>query len=147
MSKLNLGRAVLAGLAGTAAMTMLMLLAPKMGLPPMNIGAMLGSVMGGNVALGWVAHFMIGTVLALSYALLFATRIPGAPAIRGAVFSLLPWVMAQAVMMPMMGMGFFSGSMLAAGGSLMGHVIYGLILGSIYGSAASSRFVPVGARA
>ena len=50
-------------------------------------------------------------------------------------------------MMPMMGMGFFSGSMLAAGGSLMGHVIYGLILGSIYGSAASSRFVPVGARA
>ena len=51
----NPGRAVLAGLAGTAAMTMLMLLAPKMGLPPMNIGAMLGSMMGGNVArAGWL---------------------------------------------------------------------------------------------
>ena len=66
--KLNVGKAVLAGLAGTAVMTMLMLLAPKMGMPPMNIGAMLGSVMGGYVALGWVAHFMIGTVLALGYA-------------------------------------------------------------------------------
>ena len=38
---LNLGRAVVAGLAGTVAMTTLMLMAPMMGMPPMNIGAML----------------------------------------------------------------------------------------------------------
>ncbi len=131
--KLNLGRAVLAGLAGTAAMTMLMLLAPRMGMPPMNIGAMLGSVMGGNVALGWMAHFMIGTILALGYALVFAARIPGAPAVRGAIYSLLPWLMAQLVVMPMMGMGLFSGSMLAAGGSLMGHLVYGAVAGQVYG--------------
>ena len=81
--KPNLGRAVLAGIAGTTAMTMLLLLAPKMGMPPMNIGAMLGSVMGGNVVLGWIAHFMIGTALALGYAGLFATRIPGPSALRG----------------------------------------------------------------
>ncbi len=131
--KLNVGRAVLAGLAGTAVMTMLMLLAPRMGMPPMNVGAMLGSVMGGNVALGWAAHFMIGTILALGYAVGFAARIPGAPAVRGVIFSLLPWLMAQLVVMPMMGMGLFSGSMLAAGGSLMGHVVYGAVAGQIYG--------------
>ena len=131
--KLNVVRAVLAGLAGTAVMTMLMQLATRMGMPPMNIGAMLGSVMGGNAALGWVAHFMIGTVLALIYAVLFAARVPGAPAVRGIVFSLFPWLMAQLVVMPMMGMGLFSGSVLAAGGSLMGHLVYGAVLGLVYG--------------
>ena len=131
--KVNLRRAVLAGLAGTAAMTMLMLLAPGMGMPPMNMGAMLGSVMGGSVALGWVAHFMIGTVLALTYAVWFAARLQGAPAVRGATFGLLPWLMAQLVVMPMMGIGFFSGSVLAAGGSLMGHLVYGAVTGQIYG--------------
>ncbi len=136
--KLNLARAVLAGLAGTAVMTMLMLLTPRMGMPPMNIGAMLGSVMGGNVALGWVAHFMIGTILALGYAVVFAARIPGAPAVRGVIFGLLPWLMAQLVVMPMMGMGLFSGSMLAAGGSLMGHLVYGSVAGQIYGVPVES---------
>lgn len=131
--KLNAGRAFLAGTAGTAVMTVLMLLAPSIGMPPMNIGAMLGSLMGGNTALGWVAHFMIGTVLALGYALLFAGRIAGPPSIRGAIFGLLPWLLAQLVVMPMMGMGPFSGSALAAGGSLMGHLAYGAVTGQIYG--------------
>ena len=135
----NPGRAVLAGLAGTAAMTMLMLLAPTMGMPPMNIPAMLGSVMGGNVALGWVAHFMIGTVLALGYAAFFAGRLPGAPVLRGAIYSLIPWLMAQLIVMPMMGLGLFSGSVLAAGGSLMGHLLFGAVLGLVYGA----RVVPL----
>lgn len=143
---LNLGRAALAGLAGTVAMTALMLMAPMMGMPPMNIGAMLGSVMGGNVALGWMAHFVIGVVLALGYAATFAKRLPGAPVVRGALFSLLPWLMAQVVVMPMMGMGLFSGSMLAAGGSLMGHIVYGIVLGLVYGSSASPSFAAAAAR-
>jgi uncharacterized membrane protein YagU involved in acid resistance len=130
---LNPRSAVLAGLAGTAAMTVLMLMAPMMGMPPMNIGAMLGSVMGGNVILGWVAHFMIGVVLALGYAAVFASRLSGSPAVRGALYSLLPWLMAQVIVMPMMGMGLFSGSMVAAGGSLMGHLVYGVVLGLVYG--------------
>ena len=145
--KLNLGRAIAAGITGTAAMTMLMLLAPKMGMPPMNIGAMLGSVMGGNVVLGWAAHFMIGTVLALSYAAVFAGRLPGAPAVRGAIFSLLPWLMAQLVVMPMMGLGLFSGSMLAAGGSLMGHLLFGAVAGLVYGASTNSAPAPQHAHA
>jgi len=118
-------------------MTAFMLMAPAMGMPPMNIGAMLGSVMGGNVALGWTAHFMIGVVLAVVYALVFAERLPGSPLLRGALFSVMPWLMAQLVVMPMMGMGFFSGSMVAAGGSLAGHLVYGMLLGLVYGSGAA----------
>jgi len=136
--KPNLAKAGVSGIIGTAAMTMLMFLGPKMGMPPMNVGAMLGSVMGGHVVLGWVAHFMIGTVLALGYAAFFSGWLPGPAAARGAVFSLLPWIMAQLVVMPMMGMGLFSGSVLAAGGSLMGHLLYGAVLGLVYGTSRSS---------
>ncbi len=132
LEKINLKRAVLAGLVGTAAMTALMLAAPMMGMPRMNIGEMLGSMMGGVTALGWMAHFMIGTVLAVGYAAFFADRLPGPPAMRGMLFGLAPWLLAQVVVMPMMGAGFFSGSMLVAAGSLMGHLVYGAIVGVVY---------------
>lgn len=134
MERFNLQRAIVGGLAGTAVMTGLILAAPKMGLPPMNIGAMLGSVMGGSLVLGWMGHFIIGTMLALGYAALFARRLPGPGFVRGAVYSLLPWLLAQLVVMPMMGAGLFSGSFLAAAGSLMGHLVYGAVLGAIYGT-------------
>ena len=134
MTRLNWTRAVVGGLVATAVMTVLMFMALAMGLPPMNIGAMLGSVMGGSLVLGWTAHFMIGTVLAIIYAALFATRLPGPSFLRGALYGLLPWLAAQLVVMPMMGAGFFGGSFGAAFGSLMGHLVYGAVLGSVYGA-------------
>lgn len=133
MFRIHFGKAILAGVVATAAMTALMLMAPAMGFPPMNIGAMLGSVMGGSQALGWVAHFMIGTILALIYAAFFVDRLPGPAVVRGLVYSLAPWLMAQLVVMPMMGMGVFSGSLVAAFGSLMGHLVYGAVVGLVYG--------------
>ncbi|MFU8803510.1 MAG: DUF6789 family protein [Bradymonadaceae bacterium] len=136
---INIVKAIVAGLLGTAVMTAFMLMAPLMGMPPMNIGEMLGSMMGGITSLGWVMHFMIGTVLAIGYAAIFATRLPGPPAARGAIFSLIPWLMAQVVVMPMMGAGFFSGSMLVAGGSLVAHLIFGVVVGGVYGTEAKAR--------
>lgn len=35
--------------------------------------------------------------------------------------------------MPMMGMPFFSGSAVLATGSLIGHLVYGAVVGAIYG--------------
>ena len=99
----------------------------------MDIGGMLGSVMGGIVALGWMAHFMIGVILAVIYAAVFAGRLPGPSAVSGALYAVGPWLTAQLVVMPMMGMGLFSGSILAASGSLMGHLVYGAVVGSVYG--------------
>lgn len=136
LQKINVPRAAVAGLIGTAAMTALMLAAPLMGMPPMNIGEMLGSMMGGNIALGWAAHFMIGTALTFAYALFLVERLSGPAAVRGMLFAVGPWLFAQLVMMPMMGAGFFSGSMIVAGGSLMGHLVYGAVVGAIYGHAA-----------
>jgi uncharacterized membrane protein YagU involved in acid resistance len=118
-----------------------------MGMPAMNIGAMLGSVMGGSTALGWVAHFMIGVVLAVLYATFFAPRLPGPGAVRGIVFSLAPWLAAQVVVMPMMGAGFFSGSALVAAGSLMGHAVYGAVVGTLYARREQTRRVEAHANA
>lgn len=142
MTHIDWKRAALAGLAGTAAMSVLMLMAPLMGLPPMNIGKMLGSVMGGVVPLGWAAHFMIGIVLAIVYAALFASRLPGPAFLRGAAYSIVPWLVAQLVVMPMMGAGLFSGSAMVAGASLMGHLVYGAVLGLAYGESTASEHLP-----
>ena len=51
---IDFGRAVIAGLIGTAVMTLVGLFAaPMMGLPPMNPAEMLAGAMGGNLILGW----------------------------------------------------------------------------------------------
>ncbi len=139
MKKFNLTSAIFAGLLAAAAMTMLLIIAPMMGMPKMDIGGMLAMFMGVPVAVGWAAHFMIGAILAIGYALVFvrATSLSGTKA--GLVYSLIPWLMAQIVVMPMMGMGLFSGSMIVAGGSLMGHLVYGLVLGASYKPKAATE--------
>ncbi|HEX9729759.1 MAG TPA: DUF6789 family protein [Gemmatimonadales bacterium] len=132
---MNPGRIALAGVGGTAAMTMLMLAAPLIGMPKMPIGEMLGSFLKIGSTLGWAMHGMIGLVLAGIYAVAASTRLPGAPALRGAVFGVLVFLVAQLVVMPMMGAGVFSGgdiSMIM--GSLMGHLVFGAIVGGVYGT-------------
>lgn len=133
MAKLNLGRGLLAGAVGTAAITMLMLGAPLMGMPKMPIGEMLGSFLHIGSAAGWAMHVVIGLVLALMYAGWFATRLPGGPALRGAIYGFGVFLVAQVVVTPMMGGGVFSGGNVPMiMGSLMGHLVYGALVGLIY---------------
>jgi hypothetical protein len=125
---------VAAGAVGTAAITMLMLGAPLMGVPKMPIGEMLGSFLHIGSAAGWAMHVVIGLVLALIYAGWFAERLPGGAALRGALYGFGVFLLAQLVVTPMMGGGVFSGGnvpMIA--GSLMGHLVYGALVGLVYG--------------
>ncbi|MEX2470883.1 MAG: DUF6789 family protein [Gemmatimonadota bacterium] len=134
---IDTGRAITAGILGTAVMTVMGIwVAPLMGIPPMNPAVMLAGAMGGMLALGWIAHFAIGTILALIYAVV-APSLPGPPALRGALYGIAPFLVAQAVMMPMMGMPFFSGSVAMVMGSLIGHLIYGAVVGGVYGPVAA----------
>jgi len=132
------GRAAVAGIFGTLVMTVVGLwIAPLMGLPPMNPADMLAGAMGGSIGLGWMAHLMIGVVLAFIYAAV-AGFLPGAPGVRGALFAIAPFLVAQIMMMPMMGMPIFSGSVAMAMGSLVGHLIYGAVVGVTYGAVPSA---------
>jgi len=131
-------RAVTAGIAATAVMTFVgVRMAPLMGIPRMNPAEMLAGPMGGSLILGWAGHLMIGMILALIY-VLAAPRLFGPAWLRGALYSLAPWLMAQLVVIPMMGMPLFSGSAVMAMGSLVGHLVYGVVLGAVYGHSAEA---------
>lgn len=152
MKSLKVKRALGAGLAGTLVMTVVTMLAPTMGLPKMDIAAMLGSVLTGTPPapgtsswlVGFAMHVIIGTaVLSTGYALL-QSKLPTASALaNGLIYGVLVWVVAQAMVMPMMGAGLFSshlphGGMMAVG-SLMGHLIYGAVLGVLYGAGRTDN--------
>jgi hypothetical protein len=54
------------------------------------------------------------------------------------VWGLVLWLVAQTMVMPMMGAGLFSsqaGGIMAVMGSLMGHAMYGALLGAIAGGS------------
>lgn len=127
----NIIRAVSAGIVGTAVMTAFTYMAPFMGMPPMDIPQMLSGFLGVGIFFGWVMHFAIGSTLALIYSLLY-NALPFTSWKKGAVYGLIPWFAAQIMVMPMMGMEFFSGSIVMAMGSLVGHLVYGAVVGLIY---------------
>jgi hypothetical protein len=126
----------LGGFVGTVAITMMMyFVAPMMLGHPMDIARMLGSMLGDNWWAGMVLHFANGTVIfPLIYAFFLHGILLGNPAVKGITWGVILWLLAQVVVMPMVGAGFFSGSVLAAMGSLIGHVAYGWLLGWIAGS-------------
>ena len=147
VQNIQIGRAVLAGLIGTFVMTAVgVWVAPIMGIPRMNPAQMLAGSIGGNLALGWIGHLMIGVILAIVYALV-ASALPGRPAVRGALYGIAPFLMAQIIVIPMMGMPLFSGSAPLAIGSLLGHLVYGGIVGGVYGPVESRVGSPAPAAA
>jgi hypothetical protein len=143
----NAKRAVLAGLIGTAAMTTLWLVEPKLGLARFAAGDMLSSLLAVvtayasvGPALGWALHLTVGIVLALLYAALFMGRLPGSPLTRGLLYGSMIFIVAQLLFMPLVGAGVFSrGDLPMLLGSFIGHLAYGGLVGLIYGTPLESR--------
>ncbi|MBI1938938.1 MAG: hypothetical protein HYS25_12575 [Ignavibacteriales bacterium] len=139
-TRFSIQSTLVAGLIATVAMTAFTFMAPLMGFE-MNIPQMLAGTMGAPLIVGWMAHFMVGLVLAIIYAAIFLAAINKEANFKnGALFGILPWLLAQLMVMPMMSLmsggsfvsGLFSGSLLIAIASLMGHLLYGAALGTIY---------------
>ncbi len=132
-------RAVLGGFVGTVAITLMMyFVAPIMVGTKMDIAQMLGSLLGDSWWAGLGMHFLNGTlVFPLIYAFVLFGVLPGGPALKGITWGVILWLLAQVVVMPMMGAGFFSanaGGLMVAMGSLLGHLVYGWLLGLFTGS-------------
>jgi len=138
---MNVGRAAIAGFVGTAAMTALLLIEPSIGLPKIAMGQVLSTSLGLTrahltigPALGWGLHFLIGIALAVIYAAAFERRLPGPPVVRGTLYGVVVFVVAQVVFMPLVGGGLFSrGDMELLAGSLLAHLLYGGVTGWSYG--------------
>lgn len=144
----NIQKSLFAGIAGTAVMTMVTLVAPMMGMPKMNPAEMLAGILGAPLIVGWLMHFMIGVIFAVSYNYLF-TKMLGkisSPVIKGAVFGIIIFVFAQVMIMAM---GAMLGSMPAPEGSkallmigsLMGHIIFGIVVALLSKEKVSKSFV------
>ena len=83
-------------------------------------------------------HLAIGLGFALIYAYFVEPRIPGPDVGRGLAFAFFPWVLSLVVFLPLVGVGFL-GLGLNAGflpilGNLILHIVYGALLGLVYGS-------------
>ncbi len=140
----NVGRAILGGFVGTLAITFMMyVVSPMIMGKPMDVAAMLGDFLRIGRTLGMFVHFINGTIIfPLILAFILWNLLPGGPTLKGTVWGLILWFLSQAIVMPMMGGGFFSsqaGGMMAVGGSLIGHIVYGALLGVITGKPTQIR--------
>ena len=146
---MNILGAIVAGLAGTAVFSMVMLMAPKMGMPKMDIVGLLGSMLGKeNRQLGWMMHAMLGVVFGLVYAFLWSKGIGSPTWHGGAIFGAGQWLivgMIMGAMIPMMHAGIRSGEvkapgfwmtnnggMMAFAGGLFGHLVFGAVVALVY---------------
>ena len=125
--------AVSAGITGTITMTMIVLLAPLMGMPKMSPPQMLTDMMGVPVILGWIMHFMIGIVFAFAYVFLIDKLLAKIFNIflKGMIFGIIAFVFAQ-VAMAVISMMVKEPSTssdnveLIIIGSVLGHIMYGI---------------------
>ena len=140
-------RGMISGFVATVVLSLLMVMKAKMGLMPgLNVIAMLSGMAHAHMGvaaspmLGWLMHFMIGTVLwGILFALLYS-RLPGGSAIgKGVVFAIGAWLLMMLVPMPMAGAGLFGMKMgmMAPVMTLILHLIWGVVLGWVFGALTS----------
>lgn len=93
-----------------------------------------------SLAVGWLYHLFNSAVIGVLFGWWFGGRVHGAGSGLGwgAVHGLIWWVLGGLVLMPVfLGMPAFSPLAMpmmrpVAMGSLMGHLIYGLVLGGVF---------------
>jgi hypothetical protein len=145
---MNVFGAIIAGLVGTVAISMVMAMAPRMGMPKMDIVGLLSTMFGKpNRMLGWMMHFMMGIIFALIYTFLWSLGVGSATWLNGLVFGAVHWLVVGMVMgmIPMVHAGIKSGAVKAPGlwmtnnggmmafvGGLIGHLAFGLVVALVY---------------
>lgn len=139
----NIGKGLIAGFLATVVLSALMLMKSAMGLmPELDVVAMLGAMMGTGPAMGWLGHFMIGTVAWGGLFGLIEPNLPGGSYwLKGIVLGVGAWLLMMVAVMPMAGAGLFGMNlgMVAPVMTLMLHVIFGAVLGSTYGALQGER--------
>jgi len=139
----NIKRGLGAGLAATMVLSMIMVAKGMMGLmPELNVIIMLSSMMKTAPIVGWIVHIMIG-MLAWGLGFVAVSKyLPGKTDLtKGIGFGIAAWALMMLMVMPMAGAGFFGlkMGMMAPVMTLMLHVIYGAVLGFVYGRLGTDK--------
>ncbi|MGH3367633.1 MAG: hypothetical protein ACRDOY_10555 [Nocardioidaceae bacterium] len=118
---------VAGGLAGGVVFGVLMQMMGMLAMVAMLVGSE-------SVAVGWVVHLAISAFIGITYALIFARWADrlAVGAVLGIGYGVVWWVLGALLIMPArMGMDVFMVNTMALQ-SLMGHLLYGLVLGLGY---------------
>ncbi len=163
------GKAILAGAAGALAWELFVRVLIVLGVPLFDLVFTLGTMLLGEAQpwlwwpIGLALHATVGAIWAIFYAYFFWSTYDWRPMVQGLVFSLGPAVLAGLIMVPQMGYmhplilhgtlpmpGLFATNMGWGGpaGILIGHLIYGAVMGSLYvkpvGYRVGRRVLPHG---
>ena len=145
----DIPKGLLAGFVATVVLSLLMVLKTMMGLmPQLDLPKMLADMMGSPdmPVLGWIAHFAIGIV---GYGIAIAvldSKLPGTNRVgHGVTLGVIGWLIMMVVLMPMAGAGLFGRNMgvMATLMTLVLHIIFGAVLGWVYGRSAASQDVSI----
>ncbi|MBB3192192.1 DUF6789 family protein [Halomonas cerina] len=138
-----MGKAIFAGLVATLVLSMLMILRLAAGVMPwynpveiMNLTAQHALGTPDSILIGWTIHFVVGALIWGTLFGLLEPRMPGrTPARRGLEFALGAWVVVMITVFPLAGSGFFGlgFGLVAPLSTLLGHIIFGLVMGATYG--------------
>lgn len=133
--------ALVSGFIATAVLSLMMLVKQAMRvMPEMDMIGMISGMMHSSRAMGWVVHFVVGTVLyGLAFLWVFAGLWGNSYWLSGLTLGAVGWIIAMVMMMPMAGNGFFGlklGPMVPVM-SLVMHLVFGAILGWSYGALIS----------
>lgn len=134
----NWPKGLVASLVATVVLSALMLMKQRMGLAPqLNPIEMLTKMAGGSTpAVGWVIHFLIGTVLWGSLFPIFDATLPDSSHwLNGIMFGIGAWILMMVLVMPMAGADVFGLALDidAPIAALIFHLVYGAVLGGTYG--------------
>lgn len=125
-------KALFAGVAGTAVMTVFSFISNYLQLPKMDWHGMIASYFHMGTAFGWVIYFAIGIGLAYLYGAFFKSLLPAHSWGRGMIYAVILWAIMGMVLMPVFGMGFFYGSVMMAVATFIGMGLYGATVGYLY---------------
>lgn len=133
--RVNIKAGLIAGFMATVVLSIVMIIKAKLGvMPELNAIKMLAGMIGAPLVMGWVAHFVIGTLV---WGILFAAlvnRLPGSMIVSAIIFSIGAWLLMMVGPMPMAGAGMFGLNLgiMAPIATLMLHLIWGVVLGFTY---------------
>jgi hypothetical protein len=126
------------GLVGTLLQTIMVYgVVPMLTGQPIDMAAMLGD----PCALSTLVHVLSGSIIfPLGYMFFPSHYFPGPPVLKGMLWAMLLWGVAEGILAPMLGAGVFSaefGGLPAATCALLGYLVYGATLGGFVGAATS----------
>jgi len=131
MKTKQLTHGAIAGIAGALVFGLMMLMMGMLGM----VGKLIGTE---SLFLAFVYHLFNGAIIGLTFALFFGSRIRGlgGSTLYGLVYGIVWWFLGPLLLMPiMLGMGsqLHVEGMIAAMPSLIGHIIFGIVMGVTFG--------------